>query len=85
MPERIDAAYRGKRLLLFQRILESSQLVYPDIVRDMIGGCCIIGGMGVAGILPPKFFGLGLHGGIVGTCTALPQVGHRLHAAIRER
>ena len=57
MPERFASVYRGKRFLLFQRILESSRFGYPGIVRGMIGGCRITGDVGVTGIFPPKFSG----------------------------
>ena len=57
MPERIASVYRGKRFLLFQRILESSRFGSPGIVRDMIGGCRITGDVGVTWIFLPKFSG----------------------------
>ena len=55
MPERVASVYRGKRLLLLQKILEATRFGYLDIVRDMIHGCRITGDMGKSGIFPPKW------------------------------
>ena len=54
LPERVASVYRGKRLLLLQRILDSAKFGYADIVRDMLHGCRITGDMGRSGIFPPK-------------------------------
>ena len=54
LPESVASVYRGKRLLLLQRILDSLKFGYPDVVRDVIHGCRITGDMGLSGIFPPK-------------------------------
>ena len=54
MPERVASVYKGKRLLLLRRFLESARFGYPDTVKDMIHGCRITGDTGTSGIFPPK-------------------------------
>ena len=46
MPERVASVYKGKRLLLLHRILESAGFGFPNLVRDIIAGCRITGDMG---------------------------------------